>query len=278
MAHAARIVTLIVFALVLAPTASAGTAEQPELTDPPGDCSFAPANHYADIVAAWISGETATSFDVNLALAEFSQPQLAEMSGYTVQFEHQGKQFGVVAFYWQGQWEFSTGFVNTDTGEASDFSDAEGTFTAGTPAIITVSFDKALFPHDDPNDNALRAFHAGTADFKPYAPFFFVPAALPVAPPFLGACDTATSDATYTFGTGDHSGHGAATGGDAGAPMGNATGSDADAGAANGTTGDGVAQLADQQGAGGNDTPGPSLALVAIAAAGAALARRRRVS
>ncbi|HWG90853.1 MAG TPA: hypothetical protein VNZ52_08415 [Candidatus Thermoplasmatota archaeon] len=196
--------------LALAPLASAGTPEAPELTDPAGDCSFAPGNEYADVTAAWISDETPTDFTVNLALAKFTDAA-AQATGYTIQFEHQGVGFGVVAFYFQNEWFFGTGRVNADTGDVNEYNDTEGSFTAGTPAVLAIKFPKNLFPHTDPNDKALRRFTGGSADFKGEAPFFFDVPRPEQAPPLHQICDLAEGQLTYVFTSGEHAGHGGAS-------------------------------------------------------------------
>lgn len=202
-------------ALLALPGASAGSSEAPELTDAAGDCAQPWANEYADIVAAWISDETETSFMVNMAINRWSDA-LGVGSGFTLQFEHQDVQFGAAAFYGGaalGGWAYSNAYIDLETGQSSNFTPAEGSFAAGSPAIITVEFAKSFFPHNRP-DNALRSFEAGSADFKLFLPLFV--ASPPVGLPELvngilfdnvAACDVATSDAEYVFHVGGHSMH-----------------------------------------------------------------------
>lgn len=205
---------------------------------------------------------------MNLALAKWTLDALAEFSGYTVQFEHQGVTFGVAAFYAMGEWEFSNGYVDLDTGDASDFTDATGTFTPGSPALLSVQFDKSHFPHADASDNQLRSFRAGTADFKYYVPFGFADVEPPAPAPVFG-CDDATGSLPYTFQTGGHSGH------DAGASPANQTADEGDVAPVEPLAEDGAGAAPEPAGA--NDTPAPG-ALPALAAAALASAawRRRR--
>lgn len=268
----------LTFLMLLAvPLASAGTAEAPEVTDAEGDASacFGPAgNEYADLVSAWVSDETATSFVVNIALAKWTADQLGTASGYTIQFTHQGKQFGVAAAYipppMASGWEFSNGYIDLETQELKDFEDAEGSFTPGTPAILSIVFDKANFPHGEAMDHALHTFVGGSADFKNGIAGFVTGEELDMT-----ICDTVESSATYMFMTGDHSmsGMGAAnetSDGDmdhAQHQGGAATDAGDDVDAAAAPAGDDGAQ---------NDTPAPGLMLVALAGVAAALAARRR--
>ena len=256
--------------VLVAPGALAGSADAPELTDPSGDCQFAPGNEYADVVSAWISDETAATFDVNLALAKWTLDQAGEWVGFTLQFEHQGKQFGVAAFYAMGAWEFSNGYVDLEEGSTSEFTDAPGSFTPGAPALIKVTFDKSHFPHGDAADNQLRGFHAGTADFKGFAPFWLAGQDAPAQPPFW-ACDEALSDATYTFTVGGHSSHDMGSGdADAGAGAPASGAAPADEASASDEVEPAAAPPEDA-----NETPGPGLALLAAAVLVSLVARRR---
>lgn len=253
-------VLLMFLAAFGAPVASAGTAEAPELTDPKGDCEFAPGNEYMDIVAAWVSDETADGFNVNIQLGEWVEP-LAGGAGFAVQFLHQGVQFGVVAAYMGPSlgWYYANGYVAED--EASEFTETSGSFTA---PVITVLFLKSNFPHTNAADNKLVQFTAGSIDMKPQVPFFFVPAASPVFPPAL-PCDGAQGDGTYTFTVGDHSAR----------SMGNATAEDPAAEPATEptpTTDDVVTPAAAPE----KSVPVPGFVLVAAVAAAALLARRPR--
>lgn len=265
------LVPATLLALLAAPAVSAGSQDVPELTDAAGDCEFAFGNDYADVTAAWIADETATSFGVYLALAKWTEP-LAQMSGYTVQFTHQGTQFGVAAVYSPDGWEYSNGYIDFDTGDASNFSEADGSFTPGTPAILMVTFDKSHFPHNSA-DNQLTSFMAGTVDFKYYAAWGLAGQTPPAESPVF-FCDEATSTATYTFTTGDHSMHapGAASNATAttnttATPTGSTAGAGSQVAPAN---------AADDAPASSADTPAPGvLGLVATVAAGAILARRR---
>ncbi len=195
-------------ALLATPLAAAGTAEAPEVTDPAGDAAcFGPAgNEYADIVSAWISDESETTFNVNIALEKFTVDSLATATGYTVQFTHQGVQFGAVAAYIPAPmgpgWEYTNGYVDTTTGELGEFHDSRGSFTAGTPSILTIEFAKSLFPHGDMADNRLVNFVGGSADFKTWVPFFV--ADQEPTTDFV-ECDHVESSAVYEFQVGGHS-------------------------------------------------------------------------
>lgn len=266
--------------LVLAlPAAWAGTPEAPELTDPADDCGFPPGNHYADIVAAWVSDETPTHFNVNIALSKWTADALAIGTGYTLQFSHQGVQFGVVAFYGGavfGGWSYSNGYVDVETGELQNFTDAEGSFTPGSPAVLTIAFDKAHFPHKESADDKLVAFKGGTADFKPPIPVWVAEDAsgqdVPAEPDYLD-CDIAESSATYTFGTGGHSAHGG--GGATGGGSGNET-APSGTGAANGTAPESATPARAAPDAAGDKKDTPFVAPAALVAVLAVLALRRR--
>jgi len=198
---------LAIAALILAiPTAAAGSQEAPEIVDPVGDCSFAPANHYADIVAAWIAEETATDFQVHVQLAEWINDGAGMFTGLTVQFTHQGIEWGVVALRNVEAWEFSTGHVNTQTGEIEGYNETSGTFDTSA-ATFTILFPKSLFPHNG-NDDKLTSIFAATADLKKDVPFFV---ALGSSPTALTICDRAEATAAYTFTVGEHTMHGAAS-------------------------------------------------------------------
>lgn len=273
--HARFTLGTVLVALLLTPLGAAGTVDEPEISDAPGDatCFGGGSNEWADIVAAWISDETADAFNVNIALAKWDD-NLGAFTGFTIQFEHQGVQFGAVAAYipapFGNGWEYNNGFIDPETGELSDFQDAPGSFTPGTPAIISVTFAKSHFPHGEAMDHELRNFFGGSADLKMFIPTSIANEAVPVIPPRLEICDEVESSATYMFATGAHSMH----------EMGSMDAGSANAtadGSANATTDD-VAPLASPQsgGEGGNDTPGPGVALVIAGALVAVAASRRR--
>lgn len=208
--HAPFLAALLLALAAGLPAALAGSPEAPEVTDAEGDaaCHGPLGNEYADLVAAWIDGETASSFLVHMALAKWTHDALGAAAGYTLQFTHQGVQFGAIAAYIPaeggGEWEYSNGYIDTASGEMRDFRDAEGSFTPGSPALITVAFDKSLFPHGDAADNRLVDFQGGSADLKAWTPFFV--AGQEPAVPFQ-VCDTVTGSAVYEFEVGGHSTH-----------------------------------------------------------------------
>lgn len=258
--------------IALLPLAAAGTQDAPELTDDAGDANgcFGPVgNEYADIVAAWVSDETADAFTVNIALAKWTNENIATASGYTIQFTHQEKQFGVAAAYIPPPlgdgWEFDNGYIDLQTQELKDFEDAEGSFTPGTPAIISVVFDKGNFPHGQAMDHTLHTFVGGSADFKSGAPAIVTGDDLE----FM-VCDRVESAATYTFQTGAHS---------MGAMGGNETSGGDMSGMDHSAMDDGTDEavtLQPQSSDGGNETPGAGVAFVALAVVAVALAARRR--
>ena len=199
---------LLVLALVYgAATSSAGSRDAPEVPDAEGDCAFAAGNEYADMVAAWISDETATDFKVNIQLAKWSQDALASYVGYTLQFTHQDVQWGVASFYDpQGGWEWSTAFIDAESGEMRNFSDTSGAWDAAS-ATMTIVFPKSLFPHSG-SDNKLTAFHGGSADFKKDMPLFIAQSAgAPLPSPDILVCDLVESAAVYEFTLGQHTTH-----------------------------------------------------------------------
>lgn len=197
------LVALLVVASV--PAASAGSRDAPEVADAADDCAYAPGNEYADIVAAWISDETAMDFLVNVQLSGWLE-QAGGYAGYTIQFTHQGVQWGVVAFFdtVNGGWEWNTGYIDVATGQMRDFNQTQGAFDAST-ATMAIVFPKALFPHGS-DDNKLTAFVGGSADLKKDVPLF-VAAELgaPVEPAGgMLICDLIEGSAEYTFTTGQH--------------------------------------------------------------------------
>lgn len=203
--------SLLLAAILAAPLASAGSQDAPEVTDDEGDAEcYAPAgNEWADVGGAWISDESATAFTVNIVVNKWTNDNAGAAVGYTLQFTHQDVQYGVAAAYVPAPfgtgWEYSNAFIDTETGEFGDFTDAEGSFTPGTPAILSIVFDKAFFPHGQAMDHTLSGFIGGSADFKNQVPFFIVGDDAPVPPPEFEMCDLMESDAIYTFTTGTHS-------------------------------------------------------------------------
>lgn len=263
---------LIVLLLAATPFATAGTPESPEMTDPAGDCGNAAGNEYIDVVSVWISDETTSDFRVNIALAKFLDA-VAMGAGVTVQFSHQGVQFGVIGLYRGSSegWYFGNALV--DSAGVSEVRDSDGSFTPGEPAVLSIQFLKDNFPHGDSMDNELRDFYAATTDLKPLMPFFVAGQDPPFAPGSGSGelpCDEATSGATYTFQMGGHSammmegGEGDDTTANTTAPT-------------NGTSpaASGDERLIPQAAAGEKDTPAPGLALVLVALLAIALMRRR---
>lgn len=208
---------------------------------------------------------------MNIQLSKWTADRIGAGTGYTLQFTHQGVQFGAVAFYGGGvlgEWSFATGFVDFDSAEVENATDAPGSFAPGTPALLSITFSKSLFPHADASDNALTAFRGGTADFKPPLPVWVAEGAsgqdVPAEPDYL-LCDLAESGASYVFQTGGHSTH------DAGAQPAPSPEIDASATQVNAT---GDEAPAAQAAPAKNAVPMPGLAL-ALAAVGLALAARR---
>lgn len=109
---------------MFSPGTLAGTPEAPEVTDPAGDCEFAPGNQYMDVVAAWISDETPNDLNVNIQLASWT-PVVSEGAGFTLQFRHQGVRFGVLAGFIAQTWTYGNGEVNEE-GEIISFNDTTG--------------------------------------------------------------------------------------------------------------------------------------------------------
>lgn len=193
-----RLLALVVL-ILLAPLASAGSAEAPEVVDAAGDCAFPPGNHYMDVVAVWISDETADAFNVNIQLSEWVAPA-AEGAGFAIQFKHQGVEFGVLAGYFAQTWGYGNGRVSDS--EIESYNETSGSFKA-SPPVITVLFQKNNFPHANAMDNKLVDFTGGSIDLKPLEPFFLVPAPLPAYPPGL-ECDTVQGTIPYEFQVGQH--------------------------------------------------------------------------
>lgn len=267
----ATVVALLALVLAAAP-ARAGSPDAPELSDAAGDCASPPGalgNEYLDIVSAWISDESDTAFNVNLAIAKWNDAA-GEASGFTVQFSHQGVEWGVIVAYSQqffAGWSYQTGQADADS--ASGFNDTTGSFTPGSPAIITASFPKSLFPHNDPTDSSLVSFNAFSADLKSYLPFAIAQGSgAPVdANGHWIVCDEAVGDGEYEFGSGGHSAHAPA---DDESAMTNATAQPS------APTGDGAPGASDKAEEPAKTLPvAPLLAAAALAGA-AAIARRPR--
>ena len=206
---------LILGALAALPGALAGSPVEPEIADAQNDCALPYAGGYLDIVSVWIHDESEDEFSVSVALATFDEA-LAEGAAYTVQFEHQGKRWGVLGMFRpvSGEgWEFYTGQVDAEAAASETFVPAAGAFDAGS-ATLTVPFRKNIFTHDDPDDRDLRGFYAATADLRTAYPFLLAVDSL-AAGSSNGkwlVCDEAESDATYSFSSGAHSHeHGAAS-------------------------------------------------------------------
>jgi hypothetical protein len=208
-----RVLTLLLICVALSVSlllgiqlAAAGAPDAPEVSDASGDCAVPYGNEYLDITAAWIDNEDADSFDVHLALAKWNE-QVAEGSGFAVQFSHQGVRWGIVAVYssvlTEG-WEFSTGVATAQLAEG--FEDAPGSFDAASASMV-VTFPKSLFPHEDPTDRLVRDFQAMSADLRPAYPFFLGEEAGLDGNGRWVVCDDATSAASYEL-----TGHGAAAG------------------------------------------------------------------
>lgn len=270
--RAPALALLALLATSVAAPARAGTIDAPELADPAGDCANPAMNEYLDIVAAWISDETEAAFNVNLAIAKWNEAA-GEASGFSVQFSHQGVAWGVIVAYsspFFGGWTYSTGQADEDS--VSGFNETSGSFTPGTPAVITASFPKALFPHNDPSDNRLVDFNAFSADLKTYLPFAIAEGeGAPIDSNGRWVlCDEAVGDGTYEFRSGAHATPADAPPATGGAPAANATG-DAMQGAAGGA---GASEA--PAGEGARKLPLPTFAAAAAGLAVAALARRGR--
>jgi hypothetical protein len=259
---------LLLLATLLAPAASAGTLEAPEITDPEGDCAFTPGNEYMDIVAVWISDETAMDFNVNIAIPKWNDAA-GVAAGFTVQFTHQGVQFGVVAAS-QGAQGWYYGNAVVDENGVSEMTDASGSFTPGSPNVLTVQFHKSNFPHGDAADDKLVSIWAGSVDLKPSLPFLVTGTEPPIG--FTESaidCDDAESNAVYTFAVGDHSAHASGGSGDAD----DATGEGSEGAASESAPPDDAALK--PQSAPEAETPGVGLVAVLAVVAGLAFARRR---
>ncbi|HLE96971.1 MAG TPA: hypothetical protein VI997_06320 [Candidatus Thermoplasmatota archaeon] len=189
-------------ALFLAGAASAGAADAPELEDATGDCAFVAGNEYVDIVSAWVSDETEDAFTVNIGVAKWSE-QAGVGAGFTIQFLHQDVQFGVTALRTHEGWEFGNALY--EGGRISGYNESTGSFTPGTPAVISIAFEKANFPHADAMDHTLGSFTGYSGDLKGAFPLFLLPANPPVPPEtIIAPCDQATGTGEYTFETGQH--------------------------------------------------------------------------
>lgn len=224
-------------------------------------------------MSAWISDETETSFVVNIALSKWTAEPLGAFTGYTLQFEHQGKQFGVAAFFDGMEWEYSNAYIDLENGDGGEFTASTGTFTPGSPALLTILFDKGHFVHGDASDNRLVNFAGGSADFKSFVPWFFAPIPLP-PPTLLFFCDEVASDAVYTFQVGGHSAHASGSGGSGAA--GNATAPAGPTPTAPGALTPAADAPAPAPAVTVNDTPGPGAVAVLVAAVAALLLARRR--
>lgn len=256
------LVACLLLTTIGAPFASAGTMEDPELSDAEGDCAFAPGNEYMDIVAAWVSDETAADFTVNMAIAKWSN-EAGGGAAFTVQFTHQGVQFGVVAAY-QGPDGWYYGNARVDSNGVNEMVETRGSFSAGTPSVLSIVFLKSHFPHTDATDTKLRSFTAGSADLKPALPFLITGQQTPLPlTDMMIACDDASGTGEYEFAVGDHAQHGA------GDNMGDMPSDDT-------TQAPPPSEPVAAQNAPTNETPAPGLALALVAALLALVVLRKK--
>lgn len=87
--------TWLLLVLLLAPLSSAGSAEDPEVTDPAGDVGGAPADYAGiDVVAAWVDSENATAIVVVVETDGDISEGTQQSFSYRVSVEHErGGQF-----------------------------------------------------------------------------------------------------------------------------------------------------------------------------------------
>jgi hypothetical protein len=240
--------------LLVAAAAGAGTEQQPEMTDPPGDAGAGAA--WGDIVAGWLN-DSATDVSATMKLA-----QLAAQPPGTAWFfvadvgSGANATFGWGAFldegaalnFFYGHWDRQAG--PTDIQEGAGEVKAAG---ANVPGYVTALLPKA-FADNATAGAKLTGFAAGTGQLTPVdlvgTP---VPLPLPGAAGFVSADDAAGSDYTLASGPGTNAtSPGPAAGG---ASPANATGSGAPPPAR---------------------TPGPQAALTLAVLAAAAWTLRRR--
>lgn len=143
-AWARRLPFLLLLALLLAPLATAGSVDDPELTDPSGDAGDAtPANYSGiDVLKAWVETETAGAIVVSIQMAGDVAEGNQQSFSYRIAIDHAGGgQFIPVEL--EGAVP-SVGSVEGDT--------------------LTVSFQKNGFTGLRPGDSltGLRVFTNGT--------------------------------------------------------------------------------------------------------------------
>lgn len=160
-----RRLTVLLPLLVLGlPVVGAGSAEDPELTDPAGDADPPAADLYADGLAAWIEPrESEVAFFIRVAQIDQPPPSV----GYLVIFDANGSSYyaGAVGApptldraYVHGEWDRETDFP-VEGGE-----EITGELATGSPATITLRVPIELLDGAASIDElSLRIFDYGGA-------------------------------------------------------------------------------------------------------------------
>lgn len=150
---------LAVALLVAAPTALAGTEDEPEVVDPALDAMPPPMNAYADITKAWFEAPDDATLRLHLELS-FMPPDDQPGVAYGLLFEAGNAS-------WYGAYislPFAGFFVGPwDDGQPGDLIEAEGTMARGPGARIAIDFPRAIL---GPNTTEVGSPRAVTADIK----------------------------------------------------------------------------------------------------------------
>ncbi|HEV8360254.1 MAG TPA: hypothetical protein VGR28_07365 [Candidatus Thermoplasmatota archaeon] len=246
--------------LLLAPTAMAGDAENPEITDGSGDAGAGAA--WGDVTAAWWN-ETATDIVVTIQLAQLTPATPEDYLWYDIMDAGSGdnRTFGCYAFIANGQPQFGCSHWDRTTGP-QDQLDGTGALSPGQPGTVTLNLPKLVANATAGMVLSMLSVGSGTAAFVDVPP--------PIGP--VGSFvpdDAAQGSGTYTI---------AAGGSGAPAPAPNATQPGGNTTApGNGTGGGNATQPPADQGAQPQRTPAlGAMAFVAAAGAAALAARRRR--
>jgi MYXO-CTERM domain-containing protein len=252
--------------LVLATSAWAGDAENPEITDAANDAGAGAA--FGDITAGWFN-DTVTDVSITLQIAQMPAP--VPNSGYFVVADVGAgenttygwgaivDQSGAVQYFFS-HWDRELG--------PTDFNAGQGELQTGQPATLTSLLPRA-FANNVTAGAMLTQVQAGTGELTPVNA---VPAPLPLPGQlFFVQTDDATGT-DYMVVTGaarpappsaTHPGNGTGIGGNGPAPLGNGTD-----GSGTNTTGPPPSEPA--------RTPGFEPIALAAAAVALGLARRRR--
>lgn len=135
-----RLARALALALALAATGSAqaGSAEDPELTDPAGDAPSGTAG-YADVTAAWFETPINGTLRVTIQLATIDE-QKPPSATYVAVFDANGTTWYVELITLPGADLGGYGVWDRESGQPAELrGEGYATWTAGTPGIVKIS-------------------------------------------------------------------------------------------------------------------------------------------